>query len=99
VRPEEAGDRGGGADAGEDRFAFEAVDVLAGGDEQLRRVLGADAEQCGRLRCSGGDERTKAAVEFVDLGVKVTDASGEAAERELGCLERFVQPAAVRGGA
>lgn len=40
------GDWAGAAEGGECAFAAEAVDVLAGGDEQLPGVPGGDPQEC-----------------------------------------------------
>jgi hypothetical protein len=45
----------------------EALDVLAGGEQQLAGVAGRDSEQLGRPGCGGHDERC-------ELGVELTAA-------------------------
>src|SRR5436305_2908576 len=57
-------DRGGAADLGEGCFAVEAVDVLAGGDEELACALGADSEELGGAWGGGAHELLELAVEF-----------------------------------
>src|SRR6266542_105314 len=85
------GDRGGGAEAREGGFALQPVDGLAGGDQQLARVHGADAEQAGRARGSDAGEAVELALELSDLEVEVADTPGEAAQRKLGRLGRFAE--------
>jgi hypothetical protein len=87
-------DRGGGAELREGGFASEALDVLAGGDEQLAGALGADSEELDGPRSGGGDELLELSVEFEEFAVERTDASGEATEGVLGRLQRLMQ---VRG--
>ena len=72
-------DRGSAADLCKGGFAAKAVDVLAGGDQQLACALGADSKELGRAR--GGDlhEPLELSVEFEDLAVEFADAAGEAA--------------------
>src|SRR5436853_16796 len=69
----------------------EAFDVLAGGDEQLAGVLGGDAEQADRAWRGDRDERGKMSVEHFDLAFELAYAFGDAAECELGRLQRLVQ--------
>src|SRR5712691_1333487 len=88
-------DRGGAADPGEGSFVAEAVDVLAGGDEELARALGADAEEVGRSRRCRFDELLELSVELNDFAFEVAGATGEAAEGELRRLGWFVDAAVV----
>src|SRR5207253_4204867 len=88
-------DRRRTADFREGGFGRGAVDVLAGCDEQLAGALGADAEERDGARGRSCDELLELSVELVEFSVEVADATGEASERELGGLERFVQPAGV----
>ena len=50
------GDRAGAAERREGGLAFEPLDVLAGGDEELAGVAGRDAEKLDGARCGCGDE-------------------------------------------
>jgi hypothetical protein len=67
-----------------------ALDVLAGGDEQLSGVPGRDAKQLGCAWRGARDEVIELLVERCDLRVEVLDAPGQAAQRELGGLPRLV---------
>jgi len=80
----------GAADLGEGGFAAEPLDVLAGGDEELARALGADSKELGGAWRGDAHQLLELAVEVVDLAVELADAAGEARERQLGCLLWFV---------
>ena len=54
-------------------------------------MLGRDAEQARRSWRGGRDERGEVLVEQLDLPVELADAFGDAAQRELGRLQRLVQ--------
>jgi len=77
------GNRAGATQSGERGVAAEALDVLAGGDEQLAGVAGGDAQQLSRARRGRLDERLELDVEVGDLGVERVDPAGERAQREL----------------
>ena len=51
------GDRAGAAEGGEGAVAVQALDVLAGGDEELAGVAGRDGDQPGGAWRGGGDQR------------------------------------------
>ena len=70
-------DRAGAAECRERAVAAEAVDVLAGGDEQLPGVPGRDAQQLRGAWSGPRDERLELGVELGDLGVEDVDALGE----------------------
>src|SRR3954471_16675932 len=87
------GDRAGAAERGEGAVVVEAVDVLAGGDEQLAGVAGGDGKQlCGAWR-GGGDHRREMFVEGGDLVVRVRRRVGRAS------AARAWRPAWARMGA
>ncbi|HZQ66770.1 MAG TPA: hypothetical protein VFA66_16255 [Gaiellaceae bacterium] len=88
-------DRRRRADFREGAFGLKAVDVLAGGDEQLAGASGADTEEGDRARGGCCDELLELAIKLVEFAVEVADPPGEAAKGELGRLERFEQPAGV----
>jgi hypothetical protein len=88
-------DRGGAADLGECCFAAEAIDVLAGGDEELACALGADSEELKRARRCEVHESLELTVELDELTLELADATGEAAQRELCRLRGFVDPFGV----
>src|SRR5438309_7854759 len=89
------GDRAGAAEASEGGLVAESFDVLAGADEELAAVLGGDAEQACCPWRGGGDEPGEVRVEQADLELELAGAFGDAAQRELGCLQRFVHPRRV----
>ena len=80
-------------------FAPQAVDVLAGSDEELSGVLDTDPEQLDRTGSRLADELTQLLVELFDLLVEVGDAARKTAQRELRCLERFAEASSVRAEA
>lgn len=61
----------------------------------MARGLGADAEEAERAGRDACDEVLELLVELEDLAVELVDAAGEAAEGELGGLQRFVDPLSV----
>src|SRR5947209_8761494 len=85
-------DRGGAADPCEGGLAAQALDVLAGGDEELAGALGADREELDRARGGEGDESLELLVELGDLALELARTSCEAAQRELRSLRWLVQP-------
>jgi hypothetical protein len=84
-------DRGGAAELGEGFFAAEAVDVLAGGNEELACALGADSEELAGAGGGGAHELLELAVEFEDLAVEFVEAAGEVADPELCGLCRLME--------
>jgi hypothetical protein len=89
------GDGAGAAERGEGAVVVEALDVLAGGDEQLAGVAGGDGEQLRGAGRGSGDERGELLVEGGDLLVELGDAARERAQRELGGLGGLVEACEV----
>src|SRR5439155_25190282 len=83
------------ADLREAGLASEPVDVLAGGDEQLARALGAEREQLAGARRGGLDELLELPVELAEFVFEVADPAAEAAQRELGRFRWLVEAVAV----
>lgn len=77
VRPEDAGIGLAPQSAANAPLAVEALDVLAGGDEQLPRVAGRDSQQLGCARRGARDERLELLIELGDLAVELLDAERE----------------------
>ena len=93
--PGGGGDRAGAAEPGEGGLVAESFDVLARADEQLAAVLGGDTEQARCPRRSSGDEPGEVRVEQADLDLELARAFSDAAQSELGRLQRFVHPRRV----
>jgi hypothetical protein len=72
-------DRSGAADLREGCFAVEALDVVAGGDEELACALGADSVRLCGAWGGGADKPLELAVELCDLAVELADATARLA--------------------
>lgn len=96
VEPVTLGLSGGGLDrrccaqVREGSLDVEPVDVLTGGAQQLRGVLGPDSERRHRSGCCLGDELVELSIERLNLVVELLDAPAEGVHRDLGGLQRFV---------
>ena len=72
-------------------MAAQALDVLAGGDQQRAGVCGGDRDARGCRRRCGRDELLELAVKPLDLGVEVERSACERPEGGLGGVQRLVQ--------
>src|SRR5215216_1938180 len=70
-------DRAGTAERRERGIAAEALDVLAGGDQQLTGVTGRDPEQLRGARRRGPNEPLELDIEVRDLGVERINAASD----------------------
>jgi hypothetical protein len=96
--PDEAG-TGSAAQRCANRLVGEPGDVLAGGDEELGGVVGADAEPDQSPGRSAPNQAGELLVEAGDLGVEAFDPASGAAQRRLGGVGGLVELGCVRSEA
>lgn len=93
------GDRTGRAEVGEGGLAAKAVDVLAGADEELCCMMGADPDELESSRRDLAHKAFERAIERGDLDVERRDAAGDASQGELGCMQRLVGASGIHAEA
>ena len=83
-------DRGDAAEVSEGGFGGDPFGVVAGGDEQERGGVNADAVEVEQARCGRLDEVGELAVKAGAVGVDVQHAATEVSHRQLGGIHHRV---------
>jgi hypothetical protein len=96
VLPKGGGDRRDAAEPCERGVGAQPVDVLAGGDQELRGVAGADPDPGEQRRRGRSDERLKLTVERSDLPVERVDAVRKCVEASFRGLGRVREAGEIR---